>query len=53
MSVQELAASHFEVSFVHAYPGFVKTSLTREFVNVTRVALNAMLVLAKPWFSFP
>lgn len=49
LSVQELAASHPEVSFVHAYPGVVKTGLMREFGTVTRIALNAMLVLAKPW----
>lgn len=49
LSMQELAASHPEVSFVHAYPGVVKTGLMRGFGTVTRVAMNAMLVLAKPW----
>lgn len=49
LSMQELAASHPEVSFVHAYPGLVKTGLMREFGTVTRIAMNAMLVLAKPW----
>ncbi|KAJ5662526.1 uncharacterized protein N7477_010142 [Penicillium maclennaniae] len=49
LSMQELAASHPEVSFVHAYPRVVKTGLMRGFGTVTRVAMNAMLVLAKPW----
>jgi NAD(P)-dependent dehydrogenase (short-subunit alcohol dehydrogenase family) len=49
LSMQELAASHPEVSFVHAYPGLVKTGFMREFGTVTRIAMNAMLVLAKPW----
>ncbi|KAJ6126624.1 hypothetical protein N7523_002236 [Penicillium sp. IBT 18751x] len=49
VSMQELAATHPEVSFVHAYPGVVKTGLMRGSGTVTRVAMNAMLVLARPW----
>lgn len=49
LSLQELAASHPATSFVHAYPSAVKTGITREFGTVTRVAINAMMALAKPW----
>lgn len=49
LSMQELAASHPTTSFIHAYPGVVKTGIMREFGAVTRAAMNAMFVLAKPW----
>lgn len=49
LSMRELAVSHPEVSFVHAYPGIVKTGIMREFGTITRVAMSAMFVLAKPW----
>lgn len=48
LSMQELAASHPATSFIHAYPGAVKTGITREFGPVARVAINAMMALAKP-----
>lgn len=49
LSMQELAAAHPATSFIHAYPGAVKTGIMREFGAVTRVAMSAMFVLAKPW----
>lgn len=49
LAMQELAASHPATSFVHAFPGVVKTGIMREFGSVTQAAINAMFVLAKPW----
>ena len=49
LSMQELASSYPATSFVHAYPSAVKTGITRELGTVTSVAVQAMLVLAKPW----
>ena len=47
--MQELAATHPSTTFIHAYPGGVKTGIMREFGPVTRAAINALAFLAKPW----
>ncbi|KAJ6185288.1 hypothetical protein N7519_006589 [Penicillium mononematosum] len=49
LSMQELAFSHPETSFVHAFPGIVKTGATRDFGIVTRTVINAVSFLARPW----
>ena len=46
------AASHPQkTSFVHCFPGIVRTRLARGFGSgsVTRLAVNALMVLMKPW----
>lgn len=49
LSMQELASSHQATSFVHAFPGMVKTGAAREFGIVTRVMIDAVSALARPW----
>lgn len=43
------AASHPQISFVHSFPGIVGTRITRGLGSVTGLAVNALMVLAKPW----
>ncbi|KAJ6017357.1 hypothetical protein N7451_000736 [Penicillium sp. IBT 35674x] len=47
--MQELAAAHPETSFIHAYPGGVKTGIMREFHPITQLAISALAIFAKPW----
>jgi hypothetical protein len=49
LSMEQLASMYPATSFVHAYPGAVKTGLMREFGAITRTAMSALLVLARPW----
>ncbi|KAJ5898824.1 hypothetical protein N7495_003568 [Penicillium taxi] len=49
LSMTELAESNPKISFVHSYPGVVKTGLARNFGTFTRLGMNAIMVLAKPW----
>ncbi|CAG7927419.1 unnamed protein product [Penicillium olsonii] len=48
LSMEELAASYPATSFVHAYPGLVKTSLVRDNGSLMKLALNAMFFLLTP-----
>lgn len=47
--MQELAAAHPATSFIHAFPGVVKTGIMRDFHPITQLAFKAMTILAKPW----
>lgn len=49
VSMEHLAATYPEVSFIHSFPGVVRTRLDRDFGTVTRHAINALMVLARPW----
>ncbi|RAH84609.1 short-chain dehydrogenase/reductase, partial [Aspergillus japonicus CBS 114.51] len=49
VSMEHLAAAYPRVSFVHSFPGLVRTRLGRDFGPVTKCALAALMVLAKPW----
>lgn len=49
LSMEELAQANPSTSFVHAYPGIVKTGLMRDFNAVTRAAMGALFSLASPW----
>ncbi|KAE8381492.1 short-chain dehydrogenase/reductase [Aspergillus bertholletiae] len=49
LSMEHLASSYPQVSFIHSFPGIVKTSLGRDSHPITKLALNALMVLAKPW----
>lgn len=49
LSIRELVVSHPTTFFIHVYPGAVKMGIMREFGTVTRVAMNAMFTLSKPW----
>ncbi|CAG8429002.1 unnamed protein product [Penicillium salamii] len=48
LSMEELAASYPATSFVHAYPGLVKTSVGRESGSLMKLALNAVFLLLTP-----
>lgn len=47
--MQELASSHPVTSFVHAFPGIVKTGATRDFGVVARAVISVVSVLVRPW----
>ncbi|KAJ5305757.1 hypothetical protein PENANT_c015G08449 [Penicillium antarcticum] len=49
LSMEELAAAHPSTSFIHAFPGLVKTGLARDYNFVMKAAVNAMLTLASRW----
>lgn len=48
LSMEELASSHPSISFVHAYPGIVKTSLLRDNGFLIKTALSALFLLFSP-----
>ncbi len=49
LSMEHLACLYPTTSFVHAYPGLVQTGLMRDFGAITRTAMSALFVLARPW----
>ncbi|KAK2810660.1 hypothetical protein FQN50_002700 [Emmonsiellopsis sp. PD_5] len=48
LALDRLATAHPNISFVHAYPGFVKTSLGRDFGTIASAATKAFMFLATP-----
>lgn len=48
LSMEELATLNPSTSFVHSFPGIVKTSLVRDNGFLMRTALNALFVLLTP-----
>ncbi|KAJ5325868.1 uncharacterized protein MYU51_001103 [Penicillium brevicompactum] len=48
LSMEELAVSNPSTSFIHAYPGIVRTSLTRDNGMFMKAALNALFLLLTP-----
>lgn len=51
LSMEHLASpsSYPQISFIHSFPGIVRTRLGRDFGTASRLAINALMVLAKPW----
>lgn len=49
LSLGYLAKANPAVSFIHSFPGGVKTGVMRELGTVTKMALQAVMVLGKPW----
>ena len=49
VSMEHLASSYPQTSFVHCFPGVVKTSLGRDYGTAGKLAVNALMLLAKPW----
>ncbi|KAN0071814.1 hypothetical protein V8E54_010410 [Elaphomyces granulatus] len=49
LAVGELAASNPETSFIHAYPGVVKTNAGREFGPLVRLAISSLMLSFWPW----
>ena len=43
------SSSHAQTSFVHSFPGIVNTRIARGLGSVTKLAVNALVVLMKPW----
>lgn len=48
LSMEELASLHPSISFVHAYPGIVKTSILRDNGFLIKTALSALFFLFSP-----
>lgn len=49
VSMEHLAASYPQVSFVHSFPGVVRTRLDRDFGTLGKCALAVLMVIARPW----
>ncbi|PGH13901.1 hypothetical protein AJ80_06170 [Polytolypa hystricis UAMH7299] len=49
LAIEELAAKFPRTTFIHAYPGIVKTKLDREFGWLMRGMWKGASVLATPW----
>ncbi|OGM49148.1 hypothetical protein ABOM_002285 [Aspergillus bombycis] len=49
VSMEHLAASYPQISFIHSFPGIVRTRLNRNFSTATKYAVTALMVLARPW----
>lgn len=49
LSMEHLATSFPRTSFIHSFPGIVRTRLGRDFGTLTTLGINALLLLAKPW----
>lgn len=49
LSFTELAAQNQATSFVHAWPGIVKSGLTRDMGVFSRAGLEVAVLLLKPW----
>ncbi|KAL4877126.1 hypothetical protein BJY04DRAFT_198996 [Aspergillus karnatakaensis] len=48
LSFEELAKSNPAVSFIHSYPGVVKTGVARDMGVLGKTAINALYLLMKP-----
>ncbi|KAF7595545.1 hypothetical protein BBP40_005580 [Aspergillus hancockii] len=49
LAMDELARAHPVTSFIHTYPGVVKTDLTRDTGVIPQIGAKALLILALPW----
>ncbi|KAL2828382.1 hypothetical protein BJY01DRAFT_228435 [Aspergillus pseudoustus] len=49
LSLEQLAKANPAVSFVHSYPGVVKTGLLRDFGALAQALVNVLFFLARPW----
>lgn len=48
---ETLAAQHPGVSFVHAFPGGVKTGIVKEQNALVRAGMNVLLLAFMPWMT--
>jgi len=49
ISMEYLASQHPQISFIHSFPGVVRTRLDRHFGTVTKYAFSALLLLFRTW----
>ncbi|CAG8076718.1 unnamed protein product [Penicillium olsonii] len=49
VSMEHLASVYPQTSFVHSFPGIVRTRLDRDLCTVAKCAMKALIVLAKQW----
>lgn len=49
VSMEHLAATYPELSFIHSFPGIVRTRLDQDLCMVAKHAIKALMVLARPW----
>jgi hypothetical protein len=48
-SMEHLASIYPEISFIHTFPGIVRTGLNRDLGTAAKCAISALMVPAKPW----
>ncbi|KAE8369985.1 hypothetical protein BDV27DRAFT_140882 [Aspergillus caelatus] len=49
VAMEHLASVYPQISFVHSFPGVVRTRLDRDLSTTAKYAISALMVLAKPW----
>ncbi|KAJ0414921.1 hypothetical protein BJY00DRAFT_305243 [Aspergillus carlsbadensis] len=49
VAMEHLASMHPQTSFIHTFPGVVRTRLARDLGTTAKFAISALMVLAKPW----
>ncbi|GLA91218.1 hypothetical protein AtubIFM61612_005550 [Aspergillus tubingensis] len=49
VAMEHLAASYPQISFIHSFPGLVRTRLDRDLGGIAKTALSALLLLGRPW----
>ncbi|KAL3495813.1 hypothetical protein BJX62DRAFT_252843 [Aspergillus germanicus] len=49
VSMEHLASIHRQTSFIHTFPGIVRTGLNRDLGTAAKCAVSALMVLATPW----
>ncbi|KAL4804673.1 short-chain dehydrogenase/reductase [Aspergillus unguis] len=49
LAMEHLASINPQTSFIHAFPGLVRTRIDRDFGTIAKCAISALMVLAKPW----
>ncbi|CAG8242600.1 unnamed protein product [Penicillium salamii] len=49
VSMEHLAQSYPHVSFMHCFPGIVRTRLMRDMGTMGKLGIESLLLLAKPW----
>ncbi|KAH8430541.1 uncharacterized protein LDX57_008205 [Aspergillus melleus] len=49
VAMEHLAALYPQTSFVHSFPGVVRTRLDRDLSGIARSAMSTLIFLARPW----
>ncbi|KAL3463944.1 short-chain dehydrogenase/reductase [Aspergillus heterothallicus] len=49
VAMEHLASIHPQTSFIHTFPGIIRTGLNRDLGTTAKCAISALMVLAKPW----
>ncbi|KAL3440881.1 hypothetical protein BJX65DRAFT_289609 [Aspergillus insuetus] len=49
VAMEHLASVYPQTSFIHTFPGIVRTGLNRDLGTAAKCAISALMILAKPW----